>query len=79
MLLGEVYPLNVTVLALPTEADENEAVGEPLTVNVSPFCNPEYDSVPLKVATVVPSYTLLFTVKPVIVKAAVFTVSVAFT
>ncbi len=58
-------------MPVPTFDDANVDVGVPVTVHVSPFCNPLYDAVPLKVAAVVPSYDLLFALKPVIVKAAV--------
>ena len=62
---------------MPTPAVPKLATGDPSTIKVSPFTRPTYSSVPLIVALVRPSYTLLFAVIPVIVNVLAVIVSVA--
>ena len=60
-------------MPLPTAPPVKDALAVPVTVYVSPATKPLYAALPVKVADVVPSYTLLSAVTPVIVKAFVVT------
>ena len=58
-------------IAIPVLALANVALALPLTVEVSVLNKPATDLVPIKVAALVVSYTLLDAVRPLIVTGAV--------
>ena len=64
-----VYPVTVTGLAVPTFGSANDATGVPPNVTTS-LPSGAIVAVPLKVATVVASYALLFAVTPVTARSA---------
>ena len=64
-----VYPVVVMLTAVPTFALTNVNAGVPPKVTTSKATTPLKAAVPVAVAAVVPSYALLFPVKPVIVNA----------
>ena len=64
-----VYPVELIVIPVPKLAEANENTGEPPKLTSSPDSTPLSVAVPEAVAAVVPSYTLLSPVKPVIVNS----------